>query len=81
MHGAPVVCSNATCLPEVYGDSVSYFDPKDVRQIAAKITEVVDDPILRDDLRDKGRANASKYSWQRMAQQTLAVYEQVLGSR
>ena len=81
IHGAPVVCSNATCLPEVYGNSVSYFDPKDVRQMAAKIAEVVDDPILRDDLRDKGRANAAQYSWQRMAQQTLDVYEQALSGR
>ncbi len=27
--GAPVFCSNASCLPEIYEDSVHYFDPDD----------------------------------------------------
>jgi glycosyltransferase involved in cell wall biosynthesis len=80
IHGAPLVSSNATCLPEVYGDSVAYFDPLDVNDMAAKIGEVVDDPIIRDDLREKGKQNARKYSWTRMAKQTLAVYEQALNN-
>ena len=78
IHGAPVVSSNATCLPEIYGDSVAYFDPLGTTDMAAKIGEVVDDPIIRDDLKEKGKQNAAKYSWDRMAKQTLAVYEQVL---
>ena len=78
MHGAPVVSSNATCLPEVYGDSAAYFDPLSVEDMAARIGEVVDDPIIRDDLREKGKQNAAKYSWTRMAEQTLAVYESIL---
>jgi glycosyltransferase involved in cell wall biosynthesis len=78
IHGAPLVSSNATCLPEVYGNSAAYFDPMDVDDMAAKIGEVVDDPIIRDDLKEKGKQNAAKYSWTRMAKQTLAVYEKVL---
>jgi glycosyltransferase involved in cell wall biosynthesis len=77
-HGAPLACSNATCLPEVYGDSAHYFDPLDVEDMAAKIGEVVDDPILREDLIERGRIQVAKYSWERMAKQTLAVYEAVL---
>lgn len=77
-HGAPVASSNATCLPEVHGDAAHYFDPLDVTDMAAKIGEVVDDPVLRADLVDKGKAQVAKYSWQRMAEQTLAVYEQAL---
>ncbi|QQS18940.1 glycosyltransferase [Candidatus Saccharibacteria bacterium] len=37
VHGAPVVSSDATCLPEVYGDAALYFDPLDVTDMAAKI--------------------------------------------
>jgi glycosyltransferase involved in cell wall biosynthesis len=77
-HGAPVACSSASCLPEVYGESVQYFDPLDVEDMAAKIGEVVDDPVLREDLVEKGYKQAAKYSWERMARQTLAVYDQVL---
>lgn len=78
MHGTPVVSSNATCLPEVYGDSVVYFDPLDIQDMATKIVGVVDDPIIRDELSEKGKRNAARYSWDRMAKQTLDVYEQVL---
>ncbi|MEJ0072812.1 MAG: glycosyltransferase family 1 protein [Candidatus Saccharibacteria bacterium] len=81
MHGAPVVSSNATCLPEVYGEAASYFDPLDISDMAAKIGEVLEDPVLREDLIDKGKKQAAKYSWDRMAEQTLAIYDTVLGSR
>lgn len=77
-HGAPVVSSNATCLPEINGDAAQYFDPLNVKDMADKIGEVLDDPILREDLVDKGRVQAAKYSWQHMAEQTLAVYKQAL---
>ncbi|MGB4795861.1 MAG: glycosyltransferase family 1 protein [Candidatus Saccharimonadales bacterium] len=80
VHGAPVVSSNATCLPEVYGDAAHYFDPLDVGNIARKIAEVLDDKTLRSNLIQKGRTQAAKYSWRRMAEQTLAVYEKALQS-
>lgn len=78
VHGAPVVSSNATCLPEVYGEAAHYFDPLSVSDMAEKIGEVLDDPILREDLVEKGKAQAAKYSWDAMARQTLAIYEHVL---
>lgn len=78
MHGAPVASSNATCLPEVYGDAANYFDPLNVTEMAAKIGEILDDPILREDLVEKGKAQAATYSWERLAKQTLAIYEQAL---
>ncbi len=78
-HGAPVVSSNATCLPEIYGSAAHYFDPQDPHDIAAKINDVLESSDLRDQLIKKGRTQAAKYSWRRMAEQTLAVYKQVLG--
>lgn len=80
-HGAPVVSSNATCLPEVYGDAAHYFDPLNVQDMAAKIGDVLDNAQLRQQLVEKGRAQAAKYSWQRMAEQTLAVYDSVLNQK
>jgi glycosyltransferase involved in cell wall biosynthesis len=77
-HGAPLVSTNATCSPEIYGNGAQYFDPLDINDMAVKIAEVLDDPVLREDLVDKGRNNAAKYSWSRMAEQTLAVYERAL---
>ncbi len=79
VHGAPVVSSNATCLPEVYGDAAHYFDPVDIDDMAQRIAEVLDNQDLRKKLIYLGHEQAKKYSWQRMAEQTLAVYKQVLG--
>lgn len=78
LHGAPVVSSNATCLPEVHGDAAHYFDPLDIHDIAAKIAEVIDNETLRAELISKGKARAATFSWEHMATQTLAVYDRVL---
>lgn len=78
-HGAPVVSSNATCLPEVYGDAALYFDPLKSDDMAAKIGTMLSDQALRDRYIVKGRAQADRYSWKRMAEQTLAIYRQTLG--
>ncbi len=77
-HGAPVASSNATCLPEVLGDAALYFDPAKPYDMAQQIRRILDDKKLRRDLIKKGTAQAKKYSWKRMAEQTLAAYNQAL---
>ncbi len=78
-HGAPVVSSNATCLPEVYDDAAHYFDPLDVDDMARAINDVLTKDKLRTELIQRGRKQVGKYSWERMARQTLDVYNEVLG--
>jgi glycosyltransferase involved in cell wall biosynthesis len=79
-HGAPVVSSSATCLPEVNGDAAHYFDPSDTTDIARAIDEVLSDKSLRTDLIKKGYEQIKKYSWRRMSEQTHGVYMHVLES-
>ncbi|MES2876037.1 MAG: glycosyltransferase family 1 protein [Patescibacteria group bacterium] len=71
---APVVSSNATCLPEVYGDAAEYFDPKSTDDMAQAIERVISDEELRNKLITNGHKQVAKYSWRRMAQQTHDVY-------
>jgi glycosyltransferase involved in cell wall biosynthesis len=78
VQGAPVASSNATCLPEVYGEAAIYFDPMNVDEMASTLQKVLSDENLRSDLIAKGLAQATKYSWQRMAEQTLEVYKNAL---
>ena len=78
-HGAPVVSSNATSLPEVHGEAAHYFDPLDVEDMARAIKDVLSKDELRRELIKKGRKQVAKYSWERMARQTLDVYNEVLG--
>lgn len=80
-YGAPVVSSNASVLPEVYGDAALYFDPHSAKDIAAKVIMALDDAQLRKKLIAKGTAQVKKYSWEKMATETLAVYKSLLSTR
>ncbi len=80
-YGAPVVSSNATCLPEVYGEAAYYFNPYDTEDIERAINKVLADETLRSDLIKKGYEQLKKYSWERMAEQTHAVYVKALEDR
>lgn len=73
--GLPVVTSNIPVLKEVYGDAALYFDPKDPKDIAEKIHQVLTEEKTKSDLVEKGKVQVKKYSWLKMAKQTLQVYE------
>lgn len=78
-HGLPLVSSKATCLPEIYQDAAIYFDPSNIDDMAQKIKIVLDSPEIAAKMRSEGPKQATKYSWDRMAKQTQAVYREVLG--
>jgi glycosyltransferase involved in cell wall biosynthesis len=78
-HGTPVVAGNVSVLPEVNGPAAHYFDPRDPEDIATKVSEVLDDKKLRDQLVVAGKEQVQKYSWRKMAEQTRDIYAQVLG--
>jgi glycosyltransferase involved in cell wall biosynthesis len=73
-YGAPVASSNATCLPEVYGDAAHYFNPLESTDIARAIDDILSNHVLREQLIASGYARTKRYSWKRMAEQTHAVY-------
>ena len=73
--GLPVVCSDIPVLREVYGAAALYFDPKNESDIRQKIIEVAMDKGLRQKLISSGTEQVKKYSWQKMAQETLKMYE------
>jgi glycosyltransferase involved in cell wall biosynthesis len=78
LYGAPLVSSKATCLPEVYGNAAHYFDPTNVADMASKIDEVLSSPKLQKELVQRGKEQVKKYSWAKMAAQTLDIYESIL---
>jgi glycosyltransferase involved in cell wall biosynthesis len=80
-HGTPVISSNATCLPEVYGDAAHYFDPYDTDDMVRAITEVLGNEKLRTTMSQKGYEQIKKYSWKKTAEQTHAVYMKVLKAK
>jgi len=76
-HRAPVVSSNASCLPEIYGEAAEYFNPENILNMVEAISHVIENPARTQKLVELGSLQAKKYSWRKMAEQTLAVYRQV----
>lgn len=77
-HNTAVISSNATCLPEVYGKAAHYFNPTDTSDIARAIDEILSNDDLKQSLIRRGQQQVKKYSWQKMAKETLHLYEKVL---
>lgn len=78
-YGTPVVSSNATCLPEIYGQAAHYFNPLDTSDIAEAVDQILSDDKLRTRLSKAGYKQIKKYSWKKQAQETQALYMKVLG--
>ncbi len=75
-HGVPVVSSNRSCLPEVLGNAPLYVDPENPAQFAEAIERGLSDENIRHDLGLASRELLQRYSWKRLAQQTLQSYTQ-----
>ncbi len=71
--GTPVISSNVSSMPEVAGDGGLLVDPRDDDAIAAAMQQLLDDDV-RDALAAKARAQAHRFSWLKMAWQTLRTY-------
>jgi glycosyltransferase involved in cell wall biosynthesis len=71
--GVPVLTSNTTALPEVCSTSALYFDPTNQRDLSHSIKLLVADQNLQQKLSHLGRQQASRFNWERTAEQTLAV--------
>ncbi len=76
--GVPVVASNAASLPEVIGDAGFTLDPDDARQIGGSIIATIVQEDLAAELKQKGPAQAAKFSWEKTATETLLVYDRLL---
>jgi alpha-1,3-rhamnosyl/mannosyltransferase len=76
--GVPVLCSTAQALREVAGDAGIMRDPADVDGFTEAMQALIDDSALRGQLIAAGTARAHAFSWQRTAEETLAVYRQIV---
>jgi glycosyltransferase involved in cell wall biosynthesis len=77
----PVISSNHSCLPEIYQDSVLYFDPNNVTELVEQIDRLYKSPDLRQKLITLGHRQLKKYSWNKTAKETFSVYKKILNDR
>ncbi len=76
--GVPCLISDIPVHKEVFGDSVLYFNSKSNIDLSDKMMQLYRDENLRNELIQKGYENVKRYSWRRMAEQTLEVYKSLL---
>ncbi len=73
--GTPVIASNKSCMPEILGDAAVYFDPNNTQNMAKTIKEVLTNQKLLSEMSNKGLEQVKKYSWNKMARETLQLYK------
>ena len=76
--GQVVAASDSSSHPEVGGEAAAYFDPMNVDDMAAVISRLLTD---EDEYRRRqmaGREQAARFSWERAARETAAVYQSLL---
>jgi glycosyltransferase involved in cell wall biosynthesis len=73
--GLPVIVSDVASLPEVVGDAGLLVDPHDVDELTVGMWRVLNDSELRHDMHTKGLRQADRFSWERAARETLAIYK------
>lgn len=72
--GTAVLCGRASSLPEVMGDAAHYVDPHCAESIAEGLLRVLSEESYRDALAAGGPDRASRFTWNRCAEQTLEAY-------
>lgn len=75
-HGVPVLIANNTCLPEVAGDAAIPFDPYDASDLQHKMSMVLKDTQLQNDLKEKGFLQLKKYSWEKTANHLMDMFKE-----
>lgn len=75
--GTPVIASNVEGLASVVGEAGILFRPGDDLELARKIAQLCNDPIMYEQFRDAGTAKCKDYSIAKMAQGYSEVYEKL----
>jgi glycosyltransferase involved in cell wall biosynthesis len=76
--GCPVVCSNGGSLKEIGGKAVAFFDPKDSIDFKTKLSEVLYNKNVRDNMILNGFNEYKKYSWEKCRTETINVYKSII---
>lgn len=77
--GVPVICSNVSSLPEITGkDGALLVDPENEQGFADAMRDIITNNALREKVAANGKKRAEQFSWERAAQETVAVYKKAM---
>jgi glycosyltransferase involved in cell wall biosynthesis len=77
--GAVVIASNRASLPEVVGDAGLLFDPESADKLVEAMLHILENPAVRQSFIEKGLARSRLFSWDKTAEQTVALYRSLTG--
>lgn len=77
--GCPVVTSDIPVIREIVGEAALRADPARPEAIAEAIEKVLADRELRGRLKNLGKKQASRFTWEACARKTAGVYDALLG--
>jgi glycosyltransferase involved in cell wall biosynthesis len=75
--GVPVITSNVSSLPEIVGNAARLIDPYEVGALTRALEEVLGNQLLMADLSQRGLRHVEKFRWNKVAEQTMEIYERV----
>jgi len=75
--GCAVLASNTSSIPEVVGDAGVYFDPTSRDDLTFQLNRILGDDSFRSKLIARGYEQGKKFSWDRCANETMLLYQQV----
>jgi glycosyltransferase involved in cell wall biosynthesis len=75
--GLPVAASDRNSIPEVLGDAGLLFDPTSTEDMAGRISQLLNDPQLRNRLRLLGLTRAKHYTWAQGARTVVELLKSI----
>jgi glycosyltransferase involved in cell wall biosynthesis len=79
-RGTPVVAFDNSCIREVLGDAAIIVTDGDVAALARAIDRLLRDPVLWQEMSERGRAHARTFSWERAVEAHRDIYRSVVTS-
>ena len=76
-YEVPVVVARTQALVEIGEGACLFADQNDPKDMAQKISQVLNEKILRDQLIETGKVIVKNFSWEKAAKETLDVYKNV----
>jgi glycosyltransferase involved in cell wall biosynthesis len=76
-HGVPAVIGAVGALPELAGEAAISVQPEETEAIAAALERLLSDAKLREKMGEEGKRRAATFTWDRAAEQTLAVLRRI----
>jgi len=75
----PVLTSKVSCMPEISGGKALLVDPYKTSEIVSGIEKLLNDKKLANRLVKEGREWSRRFTWEKTAKKTIAVFEKVGG--